>query len=88
MTDIKRLDAKTALKSNIKTLREKLGMSQGELAAKIGLSQKSMSEIESGKRWPDYKTIQALSKALSAEETDLLSDPNMVSAFNFMSNRK
>lgn len=88
MNTITRLDAKSALIENMKSLRSKANLTQGELATKIGKSQKAVSEIESGKTWPDYKTIQALATVFGVEETDLLVDPNMVAALKYHANRK
>ncbi len=82
------MDAKTALKSNIVELRKKIGLSQGELAERIGKSQKTMSEIENGKVWPDHKTIQLIAKGLNVEETDLFTDPNMLHTLKYLTSRK
>jgi len=88
MNDLRRVDAKTALKMNLKELREKKNMSQGQLADLVGISQKSLSEIETGKRWPMHDTLAKLAQILDVEETDLLVDPNMVAALKYHANRK
>jgi len=88
MNNINRVDAKTALKLNLKELREKRSLSQGQLADLVGISQKSLSEIETGKRWPMHDTLVKLAKILEVEETDLLVDPNMVAALKYHAGRK
>jgi transcriptional regulator with XRE-family HTH domain len=88
MIDMKQVDIKEALKSNIKNLRDKAGMNQSELANAAGLSQKAISEIESGKTWPDHKTVALLAKALRVAETDLFNDPGLVAAYNFLQSKK
>lgn len=87
MTDLRHLDAKTALKINLKDLREKHGLTQSQLAEKMGVSQKAISDIENGKAWPDYKTVQAISKALGSEETDLFTDPGVKHALRYLSQK-
>lgn len=51
----------------IKSLREKAGMSQGDLSEKSGVSQTSLSHIEQGKREPSKKTVGSIAKALGIE---------------------
>lgn len=63
-------------------------MSQGDLALKIGISQKSLSEIETGKRWPMHDTLVKLAAVLGVEETDLLVDPGMVATLKYYANKK
>ena len=41
-------------------LREKLGLTQGELAAKLGITRASLSHYETNRRQPDYETLAAL----------------------------
>jgi len=50
----------------IKTLRDKKGISQSELADKIGLSQTSLSQIETGDKNPSEKTLEKIAKALDS----------------------
>ncbi len=82
------MDAKTALKLNIIELRKKFQLSQTELADKAGTYQKVISQIESGKTWPEYNTIQGLAKALGVEESDLFTDPEMLRSLKFLMGRK
>lgn len=41
----------------IKQLREKKEVSQSELASNIGIARNTLSQYETGKRQPDYKTL-------------------------------
>ena len=87
-TNIEDLDAKTALKLNITVLRKKFNLSQTDLATNAGTYEKVISEIESGKTWPEYKTIQGLAKALGVEETDLFTDPKLLESVKYLLGRK
>lgn len=42
---------------NLKELREKKGLSQLQLAMKLGLNQNTISRYESGQREADYQTL-------------------------------
>ena len=44
----------------LKEYRDKLGLSQKELGAKVNVSEASMSNYETGKREPELKTLCAL----------------------------
>lgn len=44
----------------LKEYRESIGLSQKELGAKVGVSEASVSNYETGKREPDFKTLCAL----------------------------
>jgi transcriptional regulator with XRE-family HTH domain len=50
------------------TLRKKKNLSQVELANKIGLTQASLSNIESNKKKPHKATIKKICKALEIPE--------------------
>lgn len=66
---------------NVKYYRETAGLTQGELAEKIGYNHKSsLSLIENGKANVSTKEALAIAKALSVDVTDLLStqDPEQV----------
>ncbi|TLS49423.1 helix-turn-helix transcriptional regulator [Paenibacillus antri] len=44
----------------IAKLREDLGLTQGELAARLGITRASLSHYETNRRQPDYETLSAL----------------------------
>ena len=56
----------------IKTLREKRGMTQAELAAGIGVSSKTVSKWETAKGLPDITLLQPLAQALGISVIELM----------------
>lgn len=50
----------------IKTLRDKKGFSQSELADRIGLTQTSLSQIETGAKNPSEKSLEKIAQALDS----------------------
>lgn len=50
----------TTCGDKIAALREKRGLTQEELASKIGISRASLSHYEKNRREPDYNTINKL----------------------------
>lgn len=59
--------------SAIKNLREKKGITQAELAAQIGVSDKTVSKWETAKGLPDISLIEPLAKALGVSVIELMS---------------
>ncbi len=57
----------------IKFLRINRGMTQGELAGKIGLTQAVMSRVESGKREPTLRELQQISTIFEVDLNTLVS---------------
>lgn len=57
----------------IKQLREAKGMTQAELAEKLGISGKAVSKWETAKGLPDISLLEPLSKALGISVTELMS---------------
>ena len=57
----------------IKRLRETKGMTQAELAEKIGVSPKTVSKWETAKGLPDISLLDPLAAALDVSVTELLS---------------
>lgn len=51
---------------NMKNRRKKLGLTQGELAKKIGISASFITEIEIGRKSPSFTNISKISDALNA----------------------
>ena len=71
--------------TTIKKLREEKGITQAELAEKIGVSSKAVSKWETAKGLPDITLIESLGKALGASVVELMSG-NPVSNKNISSN--
>ena len=57
----------------IKNLREAKGITQAELAARIGISSKTVSKWETAKGFPDISLIEPLAKALGVSVLELMS---------------
>ena len=53
--------------SNLITMRTRMGISQGQLAAKAGMSQPEIARMESGLVCPTWETISRLFGAVGAE---------------------
>lgn len=58
--------------TTIKALREGCGMTQAELAEKIGVSNKAVSKWETGKGLPDLSLLQPLAQALGISVIELM----------------
>lgn len=59
--------------SEIRRLRQKVGISQTELARKAGVSQAHIAKIESGKVDPRFSTVEKIMRCLKEEEKDTCS---------------
>ena len=57
---------------NLKTARERKGLSQKEVAEKIGVAKSTYSLYESGNREPNVQTIKKISDVLSVSVDTLL----------------
>ena len=53
---------------NIKEKRERLGISQKELAEKVGISQSFLCDIEQGRSKPSIDTAVKLADALNIDD--------------------
>ena len=51
--------------NELKDKRKSAGLSQNELASKIGIGRSTLSLIETGKRKPSYEVMTKISKALN-----------------------
>lgn len=63
---------------NLKVAREALGLSQKEVAEKIGVANSTYSLYESGNREPNVQTIKKIAKALNVSADRLLGLPEEV----------
>ena len=59
---------------NAKKYREKMGLSQAEVARRIGVSRQTYNNYELGKREADYETLLKLAEELNTSVQALLSD--------------
>jgi transcriptional regulator with XRE-family HTH domain len=62
----------TKLGLNLKKIRTKKNISQGDIARDLGVSRGFISTIENGKTNPTLSTISKLAKALSVSSDELL----------------
>jgi len=60
------------LGKNLRHARERLGLTQEEVAERSGVHATEVSRIEGGKRDPRVSTVTRLAKALSVAPGDLL----------------
>jgi transcriptional regulator with XRE-family HTH domain len=60
----------------VRTARERIGMTQTELAGRLGLSRTSITNIERGRQVVLVHQLLALSVALEISAADLLPDPS------------
>ena len=61
--------------AKIANLRELAGMTQVELAAKLGLDRSAIAHWETGRKSPGAATFKRLCKALAVKPADLLVTP-------------
>ncbi len=59
------------LGARIKELRKRVGLSQDQLAEKIGIESKYLSRIEVGKRQPSLDTLGHIADSLQVEMKEL-----------------
>jgi transcriptional regulator with XRE-family HTH domain len=64
-------DKKMLLGARIKELRKRAGLSQYQLAEKVGIESKSLSRIEVGKRAPSFETLEHIADSLQVEMKEL-----------------
>jgi transcriptional regulator with XRE-family HTH domain len=62
-----------AVGSIIAERRNRLGLSQSELAEKVGINQESLSKMENGRISPKFERLQRFADALNCRVEDLFS---------------
>ncbi len=68
------MDIQKILVFNVKRYRKLLGLSQKDLAKRVGISAPYMNEIEKGHKFPSSETLNSLCKALLVEPYQLFLD--------------
>ena len=71
--------------TTIKELRERKKMTQAEFAAKLSVSDKTVSKWETAKGYPDISLLEPIAKVLEISVTELISG-NMISNVNVSAN--
>jgi transcriptional regulator with XRE-family HTH domain len=66
-----------SLKDAIRRLRKNAGLSQGELAEKIGTTQKVISDYERGRTSPSNELLPLMAKLFGVTVDDLLDAKNL-----------
>ncbi|ESU31236.1 hypothetical protein G3A_17815 [Bacillus sp. 17376] len=64
----------TAIGQNIKMCRERIGISQEELALKIRVGTRTIQRYESGEQTPTLQTILKISTALDVPASELMGE--------------
>ena len=65
---------KKAIGLRIRTMRKSRGMTQADLAKAIGQSASSITMYETGRRSPDYETLEALADVFNVSLASLVSE--------------
>jgi transcriptional regulator with XRE-family HTH domain len=60
------------LGKNLRRARDRLGLTQEEVAGRSGVHATEVSRIEAGKRDPRVTTVERLAKAVGVSPSDLL----------------
>ncbi len=66
----------TGINEKLRVLRESAKLSQEALAARSGVSRRTIQDIESGKTKPTLNTIEALTGALGVPSQSIMPSPN------------
>jgi transcriptional regulator with XRE-family HTH domain len=66
---------KQRLGANVRRYRERIGLSQAELAEAIGMSETSIGLLERGKVWPEYENLQRIAGVLQVPESAFFEGP-------------
>ena len=63
-------DAKRLVGERVQLLRKRKGLSQEDLASKIGIDTKSLSRLERGAHYPSMETLERIRTELGVELKD------------------
>jgi len=66
-------EIKTHMKTRIKELREKLGLTQEDLAKKVDVTRQTILYLEKGKYNPSLRLAYKISRVLNAKIEDIFS---------------
>lgn len=71
----------SSIGTNIRNLRVASGMSQGQLAEKIGKTRAAVSQYESGASIPRMGVIESLSNIFHVPKSEIIGDTAQVAAY-------
>lgn len=75
VTVAKRKPAKTGFGTRLRTIREAKGLTQEQLAERVGMAYQAIARIERGDSDnPTWSTVQKLAEALGVEPNDFQAD--------------
>lgn len=57
------MNLKEIISKNLKALRDKSELSQGEFAAKFGMHQRTYGRLENGETWQHLESLEIIAKA-------------------------
>ena len=66
--------------ANLRARRLELGLTQADVADRLGIAQPSYAAIESGRRNPGLDVVERVALALDCDSADLLADPEKIPA--------
>jgi len=69
------MDVVALFGKNVRTLRDREGLSQEELAFRAGMKRSYLSDLERGTRNPSVRALGRLAEALRVAPARLLEDP-------------
>lgn len=69
------MDLVQRLGRNVREQRNRLGLSQEELAFRAGMKRSYLSDLERGTRNPTVRALERLAEALAVEPAELLKSP-------------
>lgn len=69
------MDPGQRLATRLKTLRERLGLTQTRMARKLRISQATLNRLESGSQNVTLRTLAGLARALRCDVTELFLAP-------------
>lgn len=73
---------------NIKKFREKIGISQRQLALKLNITQQNLNRYELGKNEPNIETLIKIADFFNISTDELLERQSKVINLNFVSEQK
>ena len=77
--------SKNIIGQRIKTMRLSRGMTQADLAKALDQSQASITMYETGKREPDFETLEALADVFNVPLSSIVSDEKYDSGVRYAS---
>lgn len=85
------MNAENSFGIKIRQLRKSMGLTQEQLAEKVGIDNKHLSKIENGLHMPTYKTIKRLFDVLQVDfnvseniPTPVVNDPNYLKSIKIL----